>query len=174
MSKITFIVGGARSGKSRYALKTALTRGAGKRVAFIATCEGLDGEMRKRIRLHQKTRPENWKTFEEPRSVAALTKKIAGRFDLIIIDCLTLLVSNLRLGGTRASSIEKEIKNIMRNLRCCKAESVIVSNEVGLGIVPDNPMARDFRDIAGRANQLIASEADNVYFMISGIPWRIK
>jgi len=174
VNKITFIVGGARSGKSRYSLKIASGRGTGRRVAFIATCEGLDGEMGQRISRHRRVRPKSWKTFEEPRKVAALLRKIGGRFDLIIIDCLTLLVSNLRLGGKSVSSIEKEIKDIMRILKRQKTESVIVSNEVGLGIVPNNPMARDFRDVAGRANQAVAKEADSVIFMISGIPWRIK
>lgn len=174
MGKITFIVGGARSGKSSYALKAALKSGPGRRVAFIATCEGLDDEMRRRISLHRKSRPEGWKTFEEPRNVAALLKKTGGRFDLIVIDCLTLLISNLRLGGKGGASIEKDMKNIVRALKRGKADSIIVSNEVGLGIVPENQLARDFRDIAGRANQITAAAADNVFFMISGIPWRIK
>ena len=174
MGKVIFIVGGARSGKSRYALKLAKELGEERRVAFIATCEGLDGEMRQRIALHRKARPGNWKTFEEPRRVSALLKKMGGRFDLVVIDCLTLFVSNLRLGGKRAAYIEKEMGNILRRLKHIKATSIIVSNEVGLGIVPENPLARDFRDIAGRANQITADAADSVYFMISGIPWRIK
>lgn len=168
MSKITLILGGVRSGKSQLAIKMAKEKG--KKVAFIATCRPLDREMKERIELHKKARPENWKTFEEPEDVGLLLEKIGNNFDVIILDCLTILVSNLLLKGLREKSIEQKIRKIMN----AKANLIIVSNEVGLGIVPDNRLARDFRDIAGKINQVIVKKADKVFFMASGIPLRIK
>lgn len=172
MGKITFVLGGARSGKSQQALK--LAEAYGKRVAFFATCEALDNEMKKRILLHKKSRPSHWKTFEEPRNIEGALKKIGSKFNVIIIDCLTLLVSNLLLEGIKEKAIEARIKKICSILKKIKANSIIVSNEVGLGVVPDNKLARQFRDIAGRMNQIVAAEADGVYFMVSGISWRVK
>ncbi len=172
MSKITFILGGARSGKSAFALKTA-KYSVGK-IAFLATCEAKDAEMKKRINLHKKNRPAHWKTFEEPNLDPSSLKKLAAKFDTVIIDCLTLLVSNLMLTGMNSKTIENKFKEIMRIINKGKAKVIIVSNEVGLGIVPENKLARDFRDIAGRVNQLVAKESEEVFFLISGIPWRIK
>jgi len=173
MGKLIFILGGARSGKSSFALRLASDRHA-KNVAFIATGEALDKEMRRRVRLHRNSRPAHWKTFEEPRRVAEAIKEMGGRFELILIDCLTLLVSNLLLNNTKEKAIEKEITMILNALRRTGSECIIVSNEVGLGIVPGNALARDFRDVAGRVNQIVAKAADEVFFTVSGIPWRIK
>lgn len=173
MGKITFIIGGGRSGKSRYAASLLKTESP-KRIAFIATCQGLDSEMRTRVALHKKARPANWQTFEEPRRVSLLLEKIGGEFDWILMDCLTLLVSNLMLKNFKEKHIEDEMRKVLSILKKIKARSIIVSNEVGLGIVPNNRMARDFRDIAGRVNQLVAERSDRVFFMVSGIPWRIK
>jgi len=171
MSKLTFIIGGARSGKSRYALSLAKKY---KKVAFIATCQPLDKEMAERIKLHQNARPKNWKTFEETKELAPLLIKIGDRFDCIIIDCLTLLVSNLILSGCKENRILKKIILMLTNLRKKKARVIIVSNEVGLGLVPTNKLGRNFRDIAGKVNQLVAQEADEVFFTITGIPTKIK
>lgn len=173
MGKITFVIGGARSGKSRYAVESIEKNGAAN-AAFIATCQALDEEMARRIALHRSSRPSHWETFDEPRSVAALVEKIGGSFDHILIDCLTLLVTNLMLGGAGEGGVEREIDALVAALRKSRGASVIVSNEVGLGIVPENALARDFRDIAGRVNQQVAQKADEVYFMVAGIPWRIK
>ncbi|MDD5729528.1 MAG: bifunctional adenosylcobinamide kinase/adenosylcobinamide-phosphate guanylyltransferase [Candidatus Omnitrophica bacterium] len=170
MSKITLILGGARSGKSTYAVKLASKY---KRVAFVATCQGLDKEMRRRILKHKEARPKNWATFEEPMGIAVLAGKLGG-FECIVIDCLTLLVSNLILAGRKDNEILEEIGNSLINLRKKKIPAIIVSNEVGLGIVPDNKLARDFRDVAGKVNQLAAKEADQVFFTVSGIPVKIK
>lgn len=170
MSKIIFIIGGARSGKSRHALKLA----NGKKIAFIATCQPLDKEMKKRIALHKKARPLNWQTFEEFHDIPALLKKIGNKFDVILIDCLTLLITNLLLKKYNSGEIENEIKKILSVLKTIKAKSIIVSNELGLGIVPRNKLAREFRDIAGRVNQIAASGSDQVFFMIAGIPLKIK
>ncbi len=173
MGRITFILGGARSGKSKYALRLA---GGKNKVAFIATCkaEGRDKEMLNRIKMHKKSRPAHWKTFEEPHAPSVLLNKIEKDFETIIIDCLTLLISNLMLNGTNKKQITREIDRLMSRLKKARAESVIVSNEVGLGIVPDNRLARNFRDIAGKINQFVARKSDRVFFMVSGMPMQIK
>lgn len=171
MGKITFILGGARSGKSTYALKLAKKY---KKVAFIATCKPLDLEMRRRIKLHKKIRPAHWQTFEPTQDIPLLLKKISSKFEVIIIDCLTLLVSNLLLRGLKEGAVEEKIEEMLSMLKRLKSSSIIVSNEVGLGIVPKNKLARDFRDIAGRINQIVADKSGEVFFLVSGIPWRIK
>jgi len=168
MAEITFIMGGARSGKSTYAVR--LAKRHGRKVAFIATCRPLDKEMKKRIELHKAARPKNWQTFEEPEDAGLLLKKIDSKFDVVIIDCLTILISNLLLKGLKEKDIERRIKRIMKS----RTNVIIVSNEVGLGIVPDNKLARDFRDIAGKINQLVAEEAKEVFFMASGLALKIK
>jgi adenosylcobinamide kinase/adenosylcobinamide-phosphate guanylyltransferase len=172
MAKIIFILGGARSGKSTYALE--LAKKNKKKVAFVATCQGLDKEMSLRIRLHKKARPCHWQTFEEPRKVGALLNTIGSNFEVILIDCLTLLVSNLILKGYKKEAVEEEVNTILSAIKKTKARVIIVSNEVGLGIVPRNRLGRDFRDIAGLANQIVAKKADEVFFMISGIATKIK
>lgn len=171
MGKITFILGGARSGKSEHALKLV---GRAKRIAFVATCQALDDEMDERIRLHKASRPRHWATFEEPLGVAAMIKKIRSDYNFILIDCLTLLVTNLLLKKKKAEEIEREVGAIMYELRKHKGSSVIVSNEVGLGIVPETRLGREFRDIAGRVNKMVAERSNRVFFIVSGIPRRIK
>ena len=171
MKKITFILGGARSGKSTYALELARKY---KKVAFIATCEALDKEMAKRIRLHKESRPRHWDTFEEPKEIEATLKKLTNKYDCIVIDCLTLLVSNLFLSGLNKKTIEEKISKLIAALKKVNCRVMLVSNEVGMGIVPDNKMARDFRDVAGRANQIVAAEANEVFFMTAGLPLKIK
>ena len=171
MSKLIFVTGGARSGKSNYALSIAKKH---KRVAFIATCQPLDQEMAKRIKLHRQSRPENWQTFEEPQKVALMLNKMDGNFDCVLIDCFTLLVSNLLLAKFTESKIFGEIQSILTNIKKKKATTIIVSNEVGLGLVPNTRLGRDFRDIAGKVNQLVAEKANEVFFTVSGIPLKIK
>jgi len=171
MGKITFILGGARSGKSTYALELAKKH---KDVAFIATCQGLDAEMKKRIKLHKELRPRHWETFEEAKDVALTLASIDNKFDCIVIDCLTLLVSNLLLAKVNHKTIEAKIDRMLEHLKKKKAQAIIVSNEVGLGLVPANKLGRDFRDIAGKINQIVARQADEVFFMASGLPCRIK
>jgi len=172
MAEITLILGGARSGKSNYALEEADKYG--KKVAFVATCTPCDEEMAERIRLHKSRRPAHWKTFEEPRALAALLDKIGAQFDAVVIDCLTLFESNLLSDGLSDEAVEKEICNMLKALRSARCKSIIISNEVGLGVVPQNQLARRFRDLAGRLNQLVAKEADEVFFMASGIPITMK
>ncbi len=174
-SRLFFITGGARSGKSDFALKLAeLIKG--KRL-YIATAEALDDEMTERIKKHKKERGNNWDTFEEPIKIADVIKR-NKRYDVILLDCLTLWISNLmhKKAGVRGQGpgVRKAIKELITACKKPKANIIIVSNEVGLGIVPDNKLARQFRDIAGMANQKIAEAADEVYFMVSGIPMRVK
>ncbi len=171
MAKITFILGGARSGKSTFALELAKKY---RQVAFIATCQGLDKEMQQRIKSHQDSRPKAWKTFEEPKEITHALGKIRNDFSCIVLDCLTLLVSNLILSGASHVAIENRIREVLQQLKKFKGRVIIVSNEVGLGIVPRTKLGRNFRDIAGRVNQLMAANADEVFFLISGIPVRIK
>ena len=171
MGKITFILGGARSVKSTYALKLAAKR---NKVAFIATCQARDKEMSERIKLHKRSRPLHWETFEEPCAPSVLLNKIGDGFEIILIDCLTLLISNLMLKGMKEDKIKQEIDSLIDVLKKIKAESIIVSNEVGLGIVPNNKLARDFRDIAGKINQVVAEESSRVFFMVSGMPIQIN
>ena len=170
-NKISFVVGGARSGKSTYAAQLAAKH---TKVAFIATAQALDEEMKERIRLHRSARPKTWKTFEEAKDLTALLKKIPGRFSCYLIDCLTLLISNLILSGEMEDEIIKRINEILIILRKRDAHVIMVSNEVGLGIVPDNALGRNFRDIAGKINQIVAKEANEVFFMVSGIPLKLK
>lgn len=172
MGKITFVLGGARSGKSTYALSAAKKNR--QEVAFIATCQPLDKEMAHRIELHKKSRPAYWKTFEEAKNVDLLLGDISRDFNCIIIDCLTLMVSNLLLAGCSKKVIEDKILKIIACLKKKNVCAIIVSNEVGLGIVPLNKLARDFRDIAGSVNQIMARESDEVIFMVSGIPMKVK
>lgn len=171
MKKITLILGGARSGKSTYALSLAKKY---KKVAFIATCQGLDKEMRERIKLHKESRPKHWETFEEPRDLVKLLDKINSSFDCILIDCLTLLVSNLVLAGDGQEAVIRNIEGLLFVLGKKRARIILVSNEVGLGLVPVNKLGRDFRDISGRVNQLVAAKADEVFFTVSGIALKIK
>ena len=172
MSKIIFVLGGARSGKSTFAMQ--LAQRAGGRVAYIATAQALDAEMKRRIKVHKQSRPRTWKTFEEPVRVAKIIRSVHGAADVILLDCLTLLVSNMVLIGIDERKILDEMTGICRLLKRGSASAILVSNEVGLGIVPDNKLARDFRDIAGRVNQCVARHADEVHMMCAGLSIRLK
>lgn len=172
MGRMTLIVGGARSGKSSHALR--LAGKCKEKVAFIATCRPLDKEMKRRVQLHKISRPSCWQTFEEAEDIDTLLGKIGNTFECIIIDCLTLLVSNLMFKKYTPQKIEDKIKQMIVGLKKNKARAILVSNEVGLGIVPPTKLARDFRDIAGKINQIVAQEAGEVILMVSGVPVQIK
>ncbi|MCL4491439.1 MAG: bifunctional adenosylcobinamide kinase/adenosylcobinamide-phosphate guanylyltransferase [Nitrospirae bacterium] len=170
-SRIIFVIGGARSGKSSFALSSASALRGSK--AYIATAQALDGEMAERIRKHKEERPEEWSTLEEPLKVAGLLKNIRSSYDVVLIDCLTLWLSNVLLGNEEG--LTDTIDEFISALRECTAASVyIVSNEVGLGLVPDNALARKFRDISGELNQRVAGIADEVYLVVAGMPLKIK
>lgn len=169
MSDLTLILGGARSGKSRMAeeLLTALPRPW----IYIATAQAFDAEMQDRIRVHQGGRSEGWVTVEEPLDlVAALTRANAtGR--PVLVDCLTLWLTNILLDGR---DVDREAARLLALLPTLTVPVVLVGNEVGLGIVPDNRLSRLFRDHAGRLHQDIARIADKVLFMAAGLPMTLK
>ena len=188
MGKLTLILGGARSGKSSYAERLATQHGG--QVLYIATAQPLDGEMAERIADHQKKRPASWQTLEIPGAVGALlqSRMQSGTLpaDVILVDCLTLLVSNLLLAVSSGAGedltvdeeaatalVETEVTRLLEAVRAIPAEWIIVSNEVGLGLVPPYPLGRVYRDLLGRANQRLASQADQVIFMIAGIPMHL-
>ena len=172
MKKIIFITGAARSGKSKLAVD--LARGISDKVVFLATCKPEDTEMKERVRLHKKNRPCSWKTIEEDGNIASVLQKINSNYKVVIIDCLTLFISNLLLEGRKDKEIDNKIKKIGKIITKAPYTTIIVSNEVGSGIVPENKIARRFRDIAGIANQTIAKYADTVYFVVSGIALQMK
>ncbi len=170
------ITGGARAGKSSYAQK--LASDIGGRVLFVATAEAKDEDMRLRIEKHKKSRPVNWDTLEAPVEVGRAIGKKDGDYPVVLVDCITMLVSNVMLQAGNEKSAEsevlKEIDSLVNIMNSKTAAYILVSNEVGLGIVPDNELSRNYRDLLGRANQLIAQHADEVYLMVSGIPVKIK
>jgi adenosylcobinamide kinase/adenosylcobinamide-phosphate guanylyltransferase len=174
--KIIFLLGGARSGKSTFALELAIK--IGEKVLFVATGEALDDEMQTRIKEHQKSRPKTWQTLETPRNVGKTLKEHIGNTEVVIIDCLTLLVSNLIADEFAYPEAEKkvmaEINELISAMDAICANFIIVSNEVGLGLVPDNKLGRIYRDLLGKANQLIAQRANQVYFLTAGIPLKLK
>ena len=172
MAKFIFILGGARSGKSRYAVE--LAKRFKKKTAFIATASSPDKEMRKRIKLHRALRPREWKLIEEGKDISAILSKLEGKYEVILIDCLGLFVSNLFAGNLEDKKIEMRIKRLIKAILKAGFTTILVSNEVGSGIVPQNALARRFRDLVGLANQMLASKADRVVFMQTGIAQTIK
>ena len=177
--ELTFIIGGARSGKSTLAEQLAAR---GERVLYVATAEGRDEEMRRRVAAHQAARPEHWDTVEEPLELVAALRPIRDRYDTVLVDCLTLWVSNLLLqrqaAGAAEDAMEERVLNAARELLQLVASSgagwIMVSNEVGLGVVPGSPLGRVYRDVLGRVNQLIAAHARQVYLMVAGLPLQVK
>ena len=165
---LVLITGGARAGKSRFAQAQALALGQ-EQVSFIATAEPLDGEMRQRIAKHRAERPPAWETLEAPLEVPQALQQ--ARHGVVLLDCLTLWVSNLMLAGL-------EVLPALERLLAVWAQSdktlLVVTNEVGLGIVPENPLARRYRDLLGAANARVAQEAHRVYLLVAGIPLQIK
>lgn len=166
---VTFIIGGARSGKSRLALELA-AKLPGKR-AYLATACALDREMEERIANHRRERSAEWVTLEEPLAIPALLGKIAAEHQVLLLDCLTLWLSNLLLAE---KELDAEITSFLAAISAVEGSLFIVSNEVGQGIVPENALARRFRDLAGRLNQAVAAAAQEVYLVVAGIPLKIK
>jgi len=172
MSRLILITGGARSGKSSFAQKIAESFKA--KVVYIATAAPLDSEMKKRIKLHRKLRDKSWLTIEEPVDVLTAVKKIPKDREVVVLDCLTLLISNLMLAGYKDSVIYNKIRSIAKAFKKKFEISIVITNEVGSGIVPDNELARRFRDLQGRVNQIVSEEAASVHLLVSGIPIKIK
>jgi len=177
---IILISGGARSGKSNFALKEA-SKKKGKK-AFIATAIALDKEMEERIQMHKKERGVEWDTYEEPLNISKVIEKNLKIYEVIVLDCLTLWISNLMMKYKEdKKEITEEIDyfiDFLKNLKNIDNLNTkflyIVTNEVGMSIVPENKLARLFRDIVGKTNQKIAEISKQVYIVISAIAWRLK
>lgn len=182
---ITLVLGGARSGKSSYAEKIAYYQG-GSDVTYLATAEAKDKEMAKRIKKHRQQRPADWKTIEEPCCISRVFQSFSPG-QVILLDCLTFFISNMLLQEDKSKAkennldnlnkeeeIKRELKDVIKIIRQKDMEVIIVSNLVGSGLVPSSKLGREFRDIVGRVNQLIARAADEVYLCIAGLPIEIK
>lgn len=169
---LTLITGGCRSGKSTHAIAIASGSPA-RRKFFIATAEALDDEMRARIAHHRLFRPAEFQTIEEPRRLSATIGSLHGRVDILVVDCLTLWVSNL-LHECSDEAILAEADALVRVLVQGPFSTIVVTDEVGWGIVPENPVARRFRDVLGWTNQKVAFAADEVLLMAAGYPLRFK
>lgn len=165
---VWLILGGARSGKTRRGL--ALSSGYAARI-FIATAEARDGEMQERIAHHRTKRGGGWRTIEAPLDLCGALRNADSAGTAILVDCLTLWLSNLM---ERGRSIETETALLSETLSTLSTTVILISNEVGWGIVPDNALARRFRDAQGRLNQAIAALADHVELMVAGLPLKIK
>ena len=177
------VTGGARSGKSRYAQELALK--AGGSVLFVATATAGDEEMHRRIEEHRRARPASWSTLEVTTHVGSRISQEVGTAQVVIVDCIALLVSNIFGQYIDQSSAqidaplieEKVIEEISELVECIdhvNASFILVTNEVGMGLVPANQMSRLYRDLLGKANQLLAQRADEVYVMVAGLPLRLK
>lgn len=167
-ARLTFILGGARSGKSSHAER--LVSAHSPPWTYIATAEAYDDEMRERIASHRQRRDERWRTLNAPLDLADALVGVDTDAP-VLVDCLTLWLSNQTLAGR---DVELECAALERALSTRRGPSFVVSNEVGLGIVPDNAMARRFRDLQGRLNQRVAAIADEVVFVVAGLPMKVK
>jgi adenosylcobinamide kinase/adenosylcobinamide-phosphate guanylyltransferase len=179
MAIVTLVMGGARSGKSRTAEELAL--GNGPPLAYIATGIAGDDEMAERIARHQDRRGTDWVTIEEPMELPDAVLKAAAGHRAVLVDCLTLWLSNLLLNYEAAlpweevsAAVLADVRRLADVLRQVEVPVIIVSSEVGMGIVPDNRLGRLFRDLAGEANEMVAGVADEVYACFAGIPMKLK
>ena len=181
MSRVTLLTGGARSGKSTRALTLAQAYPAPR--GFVATAQALDDEMRRRIDAHQRERGAGWVTVEEPRDLAGALRGLAGQVSVAVVDCLTLWLSNLLhhpAPGEQApadaldATGQGHIDALLALVEDPPLPLICVTNESGMGIVPMNPLARQFRDLAGHVNQQVASRADRVTLLVCGQPLCVK
>jgi adenosylcobinamide kinase / adenosylcobinamide-phosphate guanylyltransferase len=170
---VTLVLGGVRSGKSRYAQQIAER---GERVTFVATAELRDDvEMHAKIERHRADRPESWATIEEPLKLAQAIHQAGQASDVILIDCLTLFASNiLEACGSDTAQLQSHIDQLCMALRGAPCSIVLVSNEVGSGVVPAYELGRRFRDLVGEINQRVATVSDTVLFMVAGLPFPLK
>ena len=165
----TLVLGGARSGKSSFAERLAGEAGLDRH--YVATGQAFDDEMRERIARHREDRGAGWTTHEAPVDLVTCLEKVGAGDRIVLVDCLTLWVSNLMMAG---ADIPQASAGLVRHLERKRGHFIFVSNEVGLGIVPENRMAREFRDHAGRLHQQIAAVAEELYLVAAGIPLRMK
>ena len=179
MGKIVLVFGGARSGKSSFAEKYVAE--AGKQVGYIATAQIYDDEMAFRVKLHRERRPENWQTYEAPFDADKALLEAGKTREAILFDCLTVYLSNILCSMESIEDSDKnyakvraEIAKLLAAARKIPAVTVFVANEVGCGIVPDNHLSREYRDLAGLVNQIVAAEADEVYGVFCGLPIEMK
>ena len=177
--RLTLILGGARSGKSRYAEQAAPQ--LGRRVLYVATAEAGDDEMAARIAAHQAARPKDWVTLEASTRVGRAILQSQAEADVVLLDCVTLLASNVVAHlsepadeATAEAALNVEMDGLLAAFHAHPAEWLVISNEVGLGVVPAYPLGRLYRDALGRANQRLAAVADNVLFMVAGLPLVVK
>ncbi|MGC8827913.1 MAG: bifunctional adenosylcobinamide kinase/adenosylcobinamide-phosphate guanylyltransferase [Anaerolineae bacterium] len=174
--RMILLLGGARAGKSQFAER--LAERWGNRVLYAATAQVGDAEMRARVEQHQARRPAHWRTVEEPLAVASAVEPYLSEADTVLLDCMTLWASNVLIAeGDPARAQERLLAEIERLVEACRRRGVlllIVSNEVGQGVVPAYPLGRQFRDVLGRANQLLARYADAVLYFIAGLPVELK
>lgn len=169
---MALVGGGARSGKSRFALE--LAKGRGGRRAFVATAEPLDDEMRSRIERHVGERRGEFFTVEAPHALEDAITALRSSADVVVVDCLTLWISNMLVTGVDASGIEARVGELARALEEAPFSSIVVTNEVGMGIVPETALGRLFRDVAGRAHQQLARSAREIYFAAMGVVLRLR
>ena len=179
MAKIVLVTGGARSGKSTFAEKLAASLGS--RVAYLATAEIWDREMAERVELHRERRPGEWTTFEAPRQAEMVIGAIDKQIEVLLFDCLTVYTSNCLLAqpeeavpSLRRESVLESLRQVIVAAEEFNGTVIFVTNEVGDGIVPENRLAREFRDLAGLVNQLVAAAAQEVYLVVCGLPVEIK
>ena len=171
MASSLFILGGARSGKSRFAVSDPALAG---RVAFVATARATDDDMARRIARHRAERPREWKTVEEPYDLVARLTELEDTFDAVVVDCLTLWVSNRLLRGDTDDAILDEAEAFAKLIGHRTTSVTVVSNEVGEGVHPETAMGRRFRDLLGGVNQRVAAACDRVVLMVAGVPLTIK
>ena len=173
MGRIVYITGGSRSGKSGYAQQ--LAEGHAGDLLYVATAEIRDAEMNERVSRHRAERGERWHTLEEPLRLADTVPDAAGGCGAVLVDCLTLWLSNLlEQHGDDAEQIAVATDELLAALRALEATTYLVANEVGSGIVPENHLARSFRDLAGIMNQQVAAGADEAWLVVSGLPMKLK
>jgi adenosylcobinamide kinase/adenosylcobinamide-phosphate guanylyltransferase len=172
MARVILITGGARSGKSRMAEEMAERYGSP--LAYIATGQPGDAEMRERIARHRARRGPAWQTIEEPVSVTDVIRSHDGPFRAVLVDCITLWLANLLFRHDDREKVLTEVTRLAAVFPALKTPIILVSNEVGMGIVPENELARTFRDLAGETNEILARAADEVYVTFSGLPLKLK